>query len=250
MNPKLAARYTIADGTNLRASVGFGFRVPSVAEAFIQATVSNLATVPNKDLKPEKSTSYEIGIAQAFGGWGTLDVAAFRSDYDNLIEPGLVVNGPSVEIQWRNVIQARVQGFETSFNLGFFDGDLTSSFGYTYVYPEDRTKNDILKYRPRHVLHANLLARVGPFSAGGDFRFVSRVDRIDDELVQVGIVQDGDERQDALVADFRTSADMRLFGVPVTATVSVNNAFQYNYVELIGNIMPPRTYVLALQIRP
>jgi hypothetical protein len=76
------------------------------------------------------------------------------------------------------------------------------------------------------------------------------VDRIDEELVQVGIVQDGDERMDAFVTDVRASADMRLFGVPVTATFSVNNMFQYNYVELIGNLMPPRTYVLALQIKP
>jgi outer membrane receptor for ferrienterochelin and colicins len=250
VNPKLAARYSVADGTNLRASVGFGFRVPSVAEAFIQATVSNLATIPNKDLRPEKSVSYEIGVAQALGAWGTFDLAAFRSDYDNLIEPGLVVNGTAVQIQWRNVTQARVQGIETALNLGFFDGALTSSFGYTYVYPEDRTHNDILKYRPRHVLHAGFLGRVGPVSAGGDFRFVSRVDRIDDELVQVGIVQDGDERKDALVTDVRASVEFGLLGFPVTATASVNNLFQNNYVELIGNLMPPRTYVLALQLKP
>jgi outer membrane receptor protein involved in Fe transport len=33
----------------------------------------------------------------------------------------------------------------------------------------------------------------------------------------------------------------------LAATVNVNNVFQRNYVELIGNLMPPRTYVLTLE---
>ena len=31
--------------------------------------------------------------------------------------------------------------------------------------------------------------------------------------------------------------------------LNINNILQYNYVELIGNIMPPRTYVLSLEAK-
>jgi outer membrane receptor for ferrienterochelin and colicins len=250
VTPKVAARYTVADGTTLRASVTTGFRVPSVTEAFIQAAVSNLATFPGGDLKPEKSTSYEVGIVQTIGSSGNLDFALFRTDYDNLIEPQLTQVGSSLGIQWRNVADARIQGGEVVLGLGFFDGLLSSSIGYTYVYPEDRTRHDILRYRPRHVLYTNLLGHIGPVMLTGDFRFMSKPDRIDEELMTTGIVPDGDARVDVLVTDVRAGTDFTFLGVNVNATFSVNNLFQYNYTELIGNIMPPRTYVLALHLKP
>lgn len=251
VSPKVALSYTPEPGTTARASFGRGFRVPSVAEAFIAGSVSNLATIPNKDLKPERSYSYELGLSQSVWDLGTADVSAFRSDFDNLIEPGLVVAaGASLPyIQWRNVTQARVEGFETSFKFGLFDGGLGCNLGYTYVWPVDLTTHEVLKYRPRHLLYANLNARAGYVSAGADFRFVSRVDNIDIELVNLGIIPDGDQRQDILVADCRLGLDLGFAGVPINASLNVNNVFQRNYVELIGNIMPPRAYVMVLEGR-
>ena len=249
VNPKFALAYNPVEGTNFRASFGRGFRVPSVTEAFIAAGSSPVMGVPNRDLKPERSYSYEIGFAQALGDFGALDLAGFRSDFDNLIEPGLFVSGQNLEVQWRNVTKARVQGFESSLKLGFFGGDLVSNLGYTYVFPEDRTQNDLLKYRPRHLFYANALARSGLLSAGIEFRYISRVERIDDELVETGIVPDGDQRVEIVVADARLGADVSVAGCSLTVTLNIRNAFQRNYVELIGNLMPPRTYVLVIDAR-
>jgi iron complex outermembrane receptor protein len=251
LNPKAALSYTPVSGTTLRASFGRGFRIPSVAEAFISGEVSNLATLPNKNLQPERSSSYEIGVSQSIGGLGTADIAAFRSDFDNLIEPGLYAPAGSnlPYIQWRNVTEARVQGIEASFRFGLFDGGLGCNIGYTYAYPEDVSTHEVLRYRPRHLFYANLTGRAGIFTAGGDFRFVSRVENIDIELVNLGIIPDGDQRQDILVTDVRAGADLAFTGVPLSATLQVNNLFQRNYVELTGNIMPPRTYVLVLEAK-
>jgi len=248
-NPKIGLSYDVLDGTTLRASFGRGFRVPSLPEAFISAGSTGLAAVPNRDLKPERSSSYEIGVSQSLGGLGAIDLAAFRSDFDNLIEPGLIVSGQSVLVQWRNVTKARVRGFETSLRLGLFEGGLVYNLGYTYVYPEDLTLNDVLKYRPRHVLTTNAVARLGWFSAGVDFRAISRVERIDEELVEFGIIPDGDERVPIYVTNYRIAADLSFNGFALSATLSTNNAFQHNYVELIGNMMPPRTYVLILEAK-
>ncbi len=255
LNPKLTMNYIPVDGTSLRASFGRGFRVPSVAEAFISATVSGIQTVPNVDLRPERSLSYEVGLSQRLWGFGLFDIAGFRSDYDDLIEAGLYASASTIEIQWRNVTKARVTGMETSIKLGAFDGDLQFGAGYTYVYPQNLTTGGILKYRPRHVFYTNVAGRLGMFRAGVDFRYISRIEEIDSALVKStlipnGIIVDGDQRVPIYVADLRLGADFTLFGVPAAADLHVNNLFRYNYVELIGNMMPLRNYVFVLELRP
>lgn len=247
LNPKSTLAYIPWEGTTLRASFGRGFRVPSVTEAFVAAGGGLVRGVPNTELKPERSLSYELGLSQHLSNVGLLDVAGFRSEYDNLIEPSLQIAGQNLEVQWRNVTRARVQGMEASMKLRLFAGALDWSGAYTYVYPQDLSKNDLLKYRPRHLVYTSLTARLGPFMVGGDFRFVSRVERIDDELVETGIIPDGDQRTDILVADVRAGADVSVFGPAMNIVLNVKNAFQHNYVELIGNIMPPRTYILSVQ---
>ena len=37
--------------------------------------------------------------------------------------------------------------------------------------------------------------------------------------------------------------------IPITATLNINNLPQYNYVELIGNLAPPRSIVLTLEAK-
>jgi iron complex outermembrane receptor protein len=249
LNPKVAILYQPVAGTTLRASYGKGFRVPSLPEAFVEAGSTGLLAVPNKDLKPESSTSYEAGLSQSLGDIGSIDLAAFRSDIENLIEPGLFAVGSDLQVQWRNVTRARVQGFEISGLARFFNGGLVCNLGYTYVYPEDLTQNDILKYRPRHVFHGDVRGKIGWLSASADFRFVSRIERIDDELVDAGVIPDGDQRVPIYVTDIRVGADLSPVGIPLSVSLIVNNVFQHNYVELIGNIMPPRTYVLVLESR-
>jgi hypothetical protein len=126
--------------------------------------------------------------------------------------------GPGLEIQWRNVTKARVQGFETSFRGPFLGGGLECTLGYTYVYPWDLTSGDILKYRPRHLLHSGVRGRLGWLSASADFRFSSRIERIDDELVDAGVIPDGDQRVPIYVTDIRVGADLSFAGIPLSVS--------------------------------
>ncbi len=249
LNPKIGLTYHPFAGTTLRGSYSQGFRVPSLPEAFVAAGSSGVIAVPNPELRPEKSTSYEVGMSHSIGEAGLLDVAAFWSDINDLIEPGLIVSGSDLEVQWRNVTRARIQGFETSLKLGLPDGLFSQEFGYTYSYPQDRTLHQVLKYRPRHVLYWNGRSKVDWLSVDIDFRYISRVDQIDDELILTGIIPDGDQRVPIYVTDARIGADLKLGDVPLTITFSINNLFQHRYVELIGNVMPPRNYVIVLQTR-
>jgi len=50
------------------------------------------------------------------------------------------------------------------------------------------------------------------FTAGADFRFVSRVDNIDSIFVNLGIIPDGDQREDIIVTDVRAGPTFRSRG--------------------------------------
>jgi iron complex outermembrane receptor protein len=269
INPKLAVAYNPFEGTRVRASYGKGFRIPSVAEVFVNLDLGFGVTVINPDLRPEHSESYEIGLTQQIDPIGTIDLAAFRSDYTNLIEPTPYEGTTTpIEIQWQNTPKARMQGVETSIKLGFFDQDLIFSLGYTYVYAEDRSPrkfgkvvdsllnpqpNNILPYRPRHLFVSGLQWQVGIVRLGVDFRYISRVDRIFDlftlESFQKTVIPNADQRSEIIVTDFRLGADFTSLGVPLSATLNINNAFRYNYLELTANMSPPRNFVLVLEAR-
>lgn len=245
VNPKAGIVYTPMTGTALRASYGRGFRAPSIAEAFVTAGAGGIELIPNPGLKPERSSSFEVGFSQFLGDVALVDVAVFHSDFSGLIEPRFVVIGNSLKGQFNNVTKARVQGVEISSSLGLFRKALFVDLGYTYIYPIDRTDNSILKFRPRHLLYAGAVWRVGMFTAASDFRYLSRVERIDEEFRF--FVENSEERVEIVVLDLRFGADFSRFGFPLTAMFSVNNALQYNYVELIANLAPPRTVVLTLE---
>ena len=245
-NPKASLVYTPVPGTTMRASFGRGFRAPSVAEAFASTRVSGFLIVPNPSLLPEHSYSYEVGVNQVLGETALLDAALFRTDYSNLIESGFNAQGQG---QFSNVTEARVQGVELSAKLDPFERKVFFELGYTYVYPQDLTADDILKYRPRHILYASAVSHAGLLTAGVDFRYLSRVERIDEQFVILGLIKDGDQRVDSYITDLRFSADLSSIGPPLTASLNINNIFQYNYVELIGNLAPPRTVIFSLEAK-
>jgi outer membrane cobalamin receptor len=106
VNPKIAASYALTGSTRLRGSLGTGIRPPDAFE---------IAFTDNSGLKPERSTSTELGVTQsAVQGAVQLDATAFFNDYtDLIISVGRTFSGVS---QWRtdNISNARARGVELS----------------------------------------------------------------------------------------------------------------------------------------
>jgi outer membrane receptor protein involved in Fe transport len=161
----------------LRASFGQGYRNPSITEKFARKDIGGVGVYPNHNIKPESGFNAEIGYKQLykFGPVsGTLDVAAFYTEYQNMIEYqfGLFRNsdytminsmddvisevqkmiddikttkslsnaGIGIGAQFVNVNHARIYGCEVS-TAGKVDiqkeMDLRYSIGYTFTEPED-----------------------------------------------------------------------------------------------------------------
>ena len=86
---RAGANYQVAEETYIRSSFGQGFRFPTIAEKYIRTGLGVLQVYPNQNLKPESSTSLEIGVKQGvkLGGFlGYLDVAVFQQRYTDFIE--------------------------------------------------------------------------------------------------------------------------------------------------------------------
>ncbi len=250
-NPKLGFVYDLGgertqDITSLRASVGTGFRAPSVGETYVNTGAGGLSIIPNPNLLPEKSLSEELGGRIPVWHFGLLDAAVFQSDYWDMIEPEFNSTG---QVTFQNVTRARVQGYEIDASSSAGTDFLTLNASYTYIYPLDLTAHEILKYRSRELLYASANFSHSIYRASIDFRFISAFENYDNELVQSGYVKNGDQRVPAYVTDVRAGVDLTSIGYPIEVNFIVNNAFEYYYVEIIGNIAPIRNYSLVLSMK-
>ncbi len=194
--------------TFLRASLGQGYRFPSVAEKFVTTQVSGLNIYPNQQLKPETGWSAELGVKQAYkiGNFkGYLDLAGFRQEYQNMMEFtfGYWVpagtpnpNSPTTQIQYFgaksiNVGHTRITGAEfTAVGEGKIRSTtFTLLAGYTYIKPIDLDydsattggtyNGNILKYRFEHTAKIDLQADYKKWSTGISVRYNSFMKNID-----------------------------------------------------------------------
>ena len=260
LNPKLGVVYMPDKETSIRASFGTGFRYPAIGELYIESStnVSQVAVLPNPELKVESSVSYEVGINRSIGSMMVVDLAAFSNQFKDLIEPNIeiksyhpnplssyVVEGPV--IQFENVTKARIQGFEAELRSEWWKRYFSTNIGYTYTWPWDVGDNVILKFRPRHILYLGGVFSWENLRASADFRYLSRIERIDENLVRLAPIVDGDERVPTKIVDVRASYDLIGFGYPIRVGFNVNNLLNYSYVELLGNMGPVRTYYLTIE---
>ncbi len=243
VSPKIGINYKITDKVILRSSAGTGFRAPSLAEAFTSTTASGIIIKPNPNLKSETNFTFEFGADYLPFDELNLNTAIFQSEYYDFIEPRIdPSDGYAV---FRNVTRARIQGIETDIKSHLFNNSVILSLSYTYLWTRDLNTNKALKYRPRHMFVASLDYYLGGWNIGSDFRYWSRIEEIDEELVR--IVNDGDLRVKVYVLDLRTSYSFSRLGVPVSVFLNADNVLNYNYVEIIGNLKPVRNYSLSIQ---
>ncbi len=150
-SPKLSGLYKISETTRLRASLGRGFRGPTVNELYWQDDY----TQGNPDLKAEESISYDLGCQQQLGEKSSLNIALFRSHMNNLIS--WFDNGQGI-YQAQNVDDALLQGLEAELTIQIAPG-VFSSLNYTLLDAKD-TSNDydgnLLVYRSKHKIGGTL----------------------------------------------------------------------------------------------
>ncbi len=245
-SPKLGATYKLSNVTFLRTSIAKGFRTPTLAESFTSTTTSGITVKPNPNLKAEDSFSFEVGMKHYFSNNFNIDFALFNNEYYDFIEPGF--DPKDGQLFFNNVTRARIQGFEFNTASSFLSRNVLVKLGYTFLHSKDIELKKPLKYRPKHSIVSSIEFSKDFYELGIDFRYSSRVDRIDNELVDLGLVPDGDKRVAIYVLDARAGANLFSYNVPLRIFFNANNILNYNYVEMIGNIAPIRNYSLSLEL--
>lgn len=244
--PRVGLNYSILKNLIWRGSFGTGFRAPTPAEVFTTSDVGSGITIKeNLNLKPETSLSFETGLKYIPSRNFNFDLALFHTNYDNFIEPQFT---SASEIQFVNIIKAKIEGFEIVSDVFIIPDELKFSVGYTYMYAVDTKLNKPLKYRPRHLLYMSAEYKPAPFEFKVDFRFWSRVQEIDNQIVELGLVPDGELRVPVYILDLRGGYNFSIGTYPLNLFVSAKNLLNYNYIEFIGNLRPIRNYSLGLNV--
>lgn len=281
-----AVHYEPIKYTHLRASFGQGVRFPSVAERYAATSNGGVIIFPNPDLRPETGWAAEIGAKQVFklGSWkGILDVAGFINQYSNMIEFAFNLYIPdSIPLSFdpedigyinnwigfsaQNAEQARITGFEISFNSSGNIGpiELNSLIGYTYMNPISLNtdpdylltfsdSSNMLKYRFNHLAKADVEAIYKGWSLGVSARYSSYMQNID------ALFEDGFQGVEVLpgLKEYRHTHqhgnlvfDVRFakgFKEHYRLAFLVNNLLNAEYVSRPGDIQPPRNFVLQFQ---
>jgi iron complex outermembrane receptor protein len=144
---RLGLNLQASRSTFIRASVGQGYRAPSIGERYITTNSGGFGFYPNPELISEASLSAEVGLKQVFriGKFGGMfDFAAFYENYDNYIEFNFGVWGDaeikkSLGFKFINTGPARIYGTDmTVAGEGkiFRNLDLALLLGYTYSVPQ------------------------------------------------------------------------------------------------------------------
>jgi iron complex outermembrane receptor protein len=260
--------YQAAKKTFVRASFGQGYRFPSIAEKYTATNLGSVNIFPNPDLKSETGWSSEVGLKQGFTikNWsGFVDIAAFWTEYDNMIEfifglyPPDTSEIPTIDdigFKSQNIGDARITGFEIGISGAGLIGKIPVNLfaGYTYMNPvdlsSDTLENDILKYRYRHSFKSDINVEVRKFSFGLSTIYASFMERVDEAFEEPvlgteifpGLKEYRQENNTGqIILDFRASY---AFTPATRLSIIVKNLLNEEYMGRPGDIQPPRNFTL------
>lgn len=158
--------YNIDDKTRVFVNISSGYKIPSLYQLYSE--------YGNKDLKPEATQNYEVGV-QSFSTdrKNSIRFVAFKRDIKNLI---IFYTNPSWESYYINRDEQHDYGFEVESSIGL--GKIgTWSNNFTYIDGEGKNSNVKIKNlyrRPNFSFNSVLtLEPVKGLTVMPSFRFVS-----------------------------------------------------------------------------
>lgn len=152
-SPRIYAVYHVTEKLTLRSGVSRAFRAPTLRQSSAEYSMSEgvgLVGVPvgvlpgNPELKPETSTSSEIGLRFEGDSGLIAGVTVFNNDFKNKIFSQCVQNcsGTSGALYaWGNIGKAVIRGVESSLQWPL-DEDARLSANYTYTHSERLTDDE------------------------------------------------------------------------------------------------------------
>jgi len=127
LSPKFGATLKLAPDVFLFGNYAQGFLAPTPSQVnnFFEFIAGGYTSIPNPDLRPETSESWEAG-ARYIGDMFSAQVTAFRGDYDNFINQQVVSGGftpqnPAI-YQFVNFNAVTIEGLEARAEMKLYSG--------------------------------------------------------------------------------------------------------------------------------
>ena len=237
---RAGAVVALGAGLRTRGSVGTAFKEPSLRENFIQGAFE----LGNKDLKPEQSTSWELGVEQTLAkGAATFAATYFDQHFRDLIQynGGVATGLPN----YQNIAKATSRGLELTANVRPVR-ELTFGASYTWL------KTNVvdagfasavggvfengkpLIRRPKHSLRLDGRARLREqLSLGGAVTYAGKRDDVDFS----SFPSSRTSLPSYTLVDMDAAFDLIQPGagrIGLTATLKVENLFDADYQTVFG----------------
>ena len=148
----LGASYEISKNDFIRASFAQAFRIPSIAERYVDESLGPINIYPNPEIRPETGYTSEIGYKRMLNNkkWkGFADVSLYWTEFNDMIEFNFGNHSKPEDtivklgFKAENVARARIFGWEINLEERGEIGkiELIAKFGYTYAYGVDINDN-------------------------------------------------------------------------------------------------------------
>lgn len=151
---KIDTSYLFETNTKIKGGWGTAYKAPTLYQLHAEA-IPFMFGGGNKNLQPEESQTYEIGIEQElFKSKLNIGTVFFHTQLKNLIDAKY---NPVTWYtpQYSNIGKARIYGWENSVGLHPFNA-IKIDVGYTWQDTEDKSNGDELVRRPKNKVFLTL----------------------------------------------------------------------------------------------
>ncbi len=236
---RVGAGYRVTDSTRLRAAAGSGVKNPGFFELF---GFVDGRFIGNEDLRPEKSTGWEVGVDQDLGDAARLSVTYFDSELKG--EIFTTFPAPTfIATPGNRATVSEQRGVEVSLNARL--GEAWSlDAAYSYLDAEENGVEEVR--RPEHIASAALT-----WTAPGDAASATLVVRhngatpdvafTDPSFVPVRVTLD-----DYTLVNLNARAALTQ---AISAFARVENLLDRRYEQVFSFVAPGRSAVIGVEAR-
>ena len=166
-SPKLSLDYAANKDTNFYLSYGKSFNTPILYQLFRYSTFMGRNIYPNKDLEPETTDTWELGMKQKIGGKTDIAADVFYAKTKDYI---YLNDSNKAHEFYENAGDAKTHGFEIS--LTQHHSDAWSSY-INYTWQTGKIEGEKNYDIPRHLLHLGTTYSKNPWTVNLDGMFIS-----------------------------------------------------------------------------
>lgn len=134
--PRIGVSFPITDQALFFASYGVTSQRPSSRTFATLNALQGSGGINNTNLRPERTTKYELGFRQRLGELSTMTISGFFHQIENLIQQREIRGAtPSTYISYENVDFGTVKGAEFDFELRRING-VAARYNYTLSFAD------------------------------------------------------------------------------------------------------------------